>query len=853
MTEQSKKPNLPGIGEGYSLLPLRDVVVFPSIVITLYVGRPFSIKSLEHAAKNANEILLVSQKNSDIEVPKMDDIYDMGCMATILDSRPLSDGTYKVLVEGKARARIENIEFLKDQVLFATARVVASEESVSGTQASALRRSLLTNFENYIKGHRKLTPEVAAQTSSIESLGRLTDVIVSHIPLPVSDHQEFLSETNVETRVRMLLKRIGQEQEISKLEKKIHGQVKKQIEKSHREFYLNEQAKAIQKELGDDNKSDLDELKKKIEMAGMTKRAKEKCLQEVRKLTMMPPMSAEASVVRSYLDTLLSYPWSKRTKTHTNLEKAHKQLDRDHYGLEKVKERILEYLAVQRRANNPRAPILCFVGPPGVGKTSLGRSIATATGRKFVRMSLGGVRDEAEIRGHRRTYVGSMAGKIMQGMARAEAKNPVFLLDEIDKMGMDFRGDPAAALLEVLDPEQNKNFSDHYVEVGFDLSEVFFISTSNSLNIPPALADRLEIIPISGYTENEKLEIARRHLIPKQLEENGLGTAELEFDDSSLLTAIRHYTREAGVRDLERSISKICRKAVVEIDSVKPDAQKAAETDCPASVAEQKGDVAKPKAVSGKIASRRKPAGKKILVSEEKAGSLLGVRQYKFGRASEDDKIGQVTGLAWTNVGGELLTIEVAKFKGSGKIHRTGKLGDVMKESIEAAVSVVRSRAKLLGISETFHKNDDIHVHLPEGGIPKDGPSAGIGIVTALVSVLTGIAARSDTAMTGEITLRGEILQIGGLKEKLLAAHRGGIKRVILPEENRKDMEEIPQEIKDSLEFHWVRWIDEVLNIALQKIPQPKRKAKEESPKDEPIKQSLGKQEEDLRDESVTH
>ncbi len=878
MTDQPEQqpPSLPGFGRERALLPLRDVAVFPHLVITLYVGRPFSIKSLEYASKHGSEIVLVAQRNPEVETPKGEEVYDVGCLSTVIDSRPLNDGTHKVLVEGKRRVHIREVQYLEDQTLVCRAEDIEVFNKISDTpQEIALRRSLVTAFENFVRGQRKLSQELVAQAASVQELDRLVDTVVSHLPLSVADHQEFLEMSDVAARAEKLLARISQEQEISKIEKKIYGQVKKQIEKSHREFYLNEQVKAIQKELGDDPRNELDELKSRAENAGMSKRAKEKCLQELKKLSLMPMMSAEATVVRNYVDTLLSFPWKKRAKTNPDLVKAERQLASDHHGLEKVKERILEYLAVQRRAKRAKSPVLCFVGPPGVGKTSLGRSIAKATERDFVRISLGGVRDEAEIRGHRRTYIGSMPGKVMQGLVRAGTKNPVFLFDEIDKMGMDFRGDPAAALLEVLDHEQNHNFSDHYAEVGFDLSEVLFITTSNTLNIPPALADRLEVIPLSGYTENEKMEIARRHLIPKQLEQNGLEEGDLEIANDALLTAIRYYTREAGVRELERAISKICRKIVIDIERKAPKGRKA-----PA-----KGKKAKAKAKAGKPeaaeaaapgdgtapgADAPKPGEaeakpeeaapektkvsprKKVVIGVKRAEKLLGVRQHKFGRANQEDKVGQVTGLAWTNVGGDLLSIEVAKFKGSGKIVRTGKLGEVMRESITAAVSVMRSRAKGLGIAESFHRNEDIHVHLPEGAIPKDGPSAGIGIVTALVSVFTGIPVRADTAMTGEITLRGEVLQVGGLKEKLLAAHRGGISRVILPEENRKDMEEVPEEIQKGLEFFWVRWIDEVLNIALTEIPSPKRGTKRRSKSAKPPVPPKDKGKEPFQ-EPVTH
>ena len=879
-SEPPGSPSLPGIKEEFGLLPLRDVVVFPHVVITLYVGRPFSIKSLQYAQKHDNRILLVAQRNSDVEVPMIEDIYRIGCLSTILDARPLEDGTYKLLVEGRSRAQVENVEFRRGAALLCRAEPIDVVEVDSKATETALCRKLLSQFEAYAKSQNKIPGDLAGQLANIEELGRLTDSIASHLPLTVASHQEFLECADVGKRAGMLLERIGQEQEISKIEKKIHGQVKKQIEKSHREFYLNEQVKAIQKELGDDTKNEIDEFKARIEKSGMPEKTREKCDQEVKKLSMMPMMSAEATVVRTYLDMLLSLPWQKQSRPNADLRKAQRRLDHDHYGLEKVKERILEYLAVQRRAKNPKSPVLCFVGPPGVGKTSLGRSIAKATGRRFVRVSLGGVRDEAEIRGHRRTYIGSLPGKIMQGMARVGTRNPVFLFDEIDKMGIDFRGDPAAALLEVLDPEQNHNFADHYIEVGFDLSDALFITTSNTLNIPPALADRLEILMLSGYTESEKMEIARRHLIPKQLKQNGLNADDLEISNPALLSAVRYHTREAGVRELERSVSKICRKVVMHLETEndrknresgeerKPAGKEEAEdgqTEADAHFVEPEEDddlyddavldQLEEDAPSLPAALAKLPADRRVVIGEKEAESLLGVRKYKFGIANEDDKVGQVTGLAWTQLGGELLSIEVSKFKGTGKIVRTGKLGDVMKESIEAAVSVVRSRAKVLGVPETFYRNTDLHVHLPEGAIPKDGPSAGIGIVTALVSVLTGIPARADTAMTGEITLRGEVLQIGGLKSKLLAGHRGGIKRVILPQDNKKDMEEIPEEIKEGLEFHWVRWIDEVLNIALREIPQQKRSAPRRTGKKRAIAPPPKQQAEDDpgRDEPLTH
>jgi ATP-dependent Lon protease len=706
---------------------------------------------------------------------------------------------------------------------------VAIEEEPAAKDGDELRRTLLDKFAAFAKNGKKISSEALAAITAIEELDRLSDAIAAHLTGPISERQKLLETASPSARARLLAKRLSRELEIVKVERKVRGRVKDQIERSHREYYLNEQMKAIQKELGEDAGADIEDLKRRVREAGMSEQARRKCEQELKKLGMMSSMSAEASVIRTFVETLLGLPWKKRAKVNRDLQAAQKILDEDHYGLEKVKERILEYLAIQQRVQNAKAPILCLVGPPGVGKTSLGRSIARATNRAFARVALGGVRDEAEIRGHRRTYVGALPGKIMQGMARAGVKNPLFMLDEIDKLGMDFRGDPSSALLEVLDPEQNSAFADHYIEVDYDLSEVMFITTANTLHIPPALADRLEIIRLSGYTEDEKIRIAERHLLPKQFRENGIGEGEAVFRPRALRDIIRYYTREAGVRSLERCISKVCRKLVFgAVIKQKNAAEKpAVAPDKPAEAVVEKsplpakgGDKQAPT-----LAADAKPlvgdGGRALVVDGSSLKKHLGVRQFKFGAAAEEEKIGQVTGLAWTEVGGELLRIEAVKLPGRGKIIRTGKLGEVMRESVEAAMSVVRARSRALGIAENFQKTCDIHVHLPEGAIPKDGPSAGIGVAAAIASVLTGIAVRPDVAMTGEITLGGEVLPIGGLKEKLLAAHRGGIRRVILPEENRRHLEEVPANVRGKFAFHFVRWIDEVFDLALVRPPRP--------------------------------
>ncbi len=765
------------------VLPLRDVVVYPHMVIPLFVGRDKSIKALEAAMENDKQILLVAQKSAADDDPGADDLYRIGTVSTILQLLKLPDGTVKVLVEGNHRARI--VSFLGDEAYF-TAQVKTYEEApLDEREAEVLVRSLTNQFDQYVKLNKKIPPEILTSLSSIEDPGRLVDTIAAHMSLKIEEKQQILELTDLRERLEHLMALMESEIDLLQVEKRIRGRVKRQMEKSQREYYLNEQMKAIQKELGDleDVPNEIEELEKKIESAGLSKEAKAKAKAELGKLKMMSPMSAEATVVRNYLDWLLSVPWKKRSKVRHDLARAEQVLEEDHYGLEKVKERILEYLAVQQRMKKMKGPILCLVGPPGVGKTSVGKSIARATNRKFVRMALGGVRDEAEIRGHRRTYIGSMPGKIIQNLAKVGTRNPLFLLDEIDKMAMDFRGDPASALLEVLDPEQNHTFNDHYLEVDFDLSEVMFVATSNTMNIPGPLLDRMEVIRLSGYTEDEKVAIAERYLVPKQMKNNGLKDDEIEIREEAVRDIIRYYTREAGVRNLEREIAKICRKVVKEV-----------------LLGEQEG---------------------KVVVDSENLEKYLGVRRFRFGLAEEKDQVGQVTGLAWTEVGGELLTIETAVMPGKGKYTVTGQLGDVMKESIQAALTVVRSRANVLGIKpETFEKTD-IHVHVPEGAIPKDGPSAGIGMATALVSALTEIPVRADVAMTGEITLRGEVLPIGGLKEKLLAAHRGGIKTVLIPEENTRDLAEIPDNIKERLDIRPVKWFDQVLEVALTRAPEP--------------------------------
>jgi ATP-dependent Lon protease len=764
------------------LLPLRDVVVFPHMVIPLFVGRPKSIKALEAAMEQGKSIMLAAQKAAAKDEPSADDIYEIGCVANILQMLKLPDGTVKVLVEGAQRARIHNITEL-DTHFVADLTPVESEPG-DESEVEAMRRAIVQQFDQYVKLNKKIPPEILTSLAGIDDAGRLADTIAAHLPLKLEQKQVILEIFNVAKRHEHLLGQLEGELDILQVEKRIRGRVKRQMEKSQREYYLNEQVKAIQKELGEGEEgADLEELEKKIIAAKMPKEARDKAQSELKKLKLMSPMSAEATVVRNYIDTLVALPWKKKSKVNNDLTNAEKVLEGDHYGLDKVKERILEYLAVQQRVDKVKAPILCLVGPPGVGKTSLGQSIAHATNRKFVRMALGGVRDEAEIRGHRRTYIGSMPGKILQSLSKAGVRNPLFLLDEVDKLGMDFRGDPSSALLEVLDPEQNHTFSDHYVEVDFDLSDVMFVATSNSLNIPPALLDRMEVIRLSGYTEDEKTNIALRYLLPKQITNNGLKEEEINVSESAIRDIIRYYTREAGVRSLEREISKIARKVV-------------------------------------KILLLKKQE-RKITVTSKNIDKFLGVRRYDFGMAEKENQVGQVVGLAWTEVGGDLLTIEAMTMPGKGDIIRTGTLGDVMKESIEAARTVVRSRAKRLGIKSELFSKSDIHIHVPEGATPKDGPSAGVAMTTALVSVLTGIPVRADVAMTGEITLRGEVLPIGGLKEKLLAAHRGDIKTVLIPEQNVKDLAEIPDNVKNKLEIIPVRWIDKVLEIALERHPVP--------------------------------
>ena len=776
LTEQTTLP----------LLPLRDVVVFPHMVIPLFVGRPKSIKALEAAMEQGKSIMLAAQKAAAKDEPSAADIYEIGCVANILQMLKLPDGTVKVLVEGSQRARIDTIT---DGATHFVAELTPVDSEVGDdSEVEAMRRAIVQQFDQYVKLNKKIPPEILASLAGIDDAGRLADTVAAHLPLKLEQKQVILEIFNVAKRLEHLLGQLEGELDILQVEKRIRGRVKRQMEKSQREYYLNEQVKAIQKELGEGEEgADIEELEKKVIAAKMPKEAMEKAQAEIRKLKLMSPMSAEATVVRNYIDTLVSLPWKKKSKVTIDLQNAEAVLEQDHYGLDKIKERILEYLAVQQRVDKLKAPILCFVGPPGVGKTSLGQSIARATNRKFVRMALGGVRDEAEIRGHRRTYIGSMPGKVLQSLAKVGVRNPLFLLDEIDKMGADFRGDPSSALLEVLDPEQNHTFSDHYLEVDFDLSDVMFVATSNSFNIPPALLDRMEVIRLSGYTEDEKTSIAQRYLMPKQLKNNGLREEEIKVEESAIRDIIRYYTREAGVRSLEREVSKICRKVVKMLLLKKG-----------TSVAE-----------------------KRVIVNAKNLDKFLGVRRYDFGVAEKENQIGQVVGLAWTEVGGDLLTIEAVNVPGKGGIIRTGTLGDVMKESIEAARTVVRSRAQRFGIKNEVFEKTDIHIHVPEGATPKDGPSAGIGMTTALVSAFTGIPVRADVAMTGEITLRGEVLPIGGLKEKLLAAHRGGIKTVLIPEQNVKDLAEIPDNVKNKLEIVPVRWIEKVLEIALERQPEP--------------------------------
>ena len=764
----------------FPLIPLRDVVVFPHMVIPLFVGRAKSNKALEVAMEAGKQVMLVAQKTAAKDDPDASDLYEVGSVANILQMLKLPDGTVKVLVEGVNRARLNGV--VDEETYLTCETLELASQAGDASKLEGMRRALVTQFEQYVKVNKKIPPEVLSSLAGIDEAGRLADTVAAHLPLKIEQKQEILELSDVKARLEHLLALLESELDILQVERRIRGRVKRQMEKSQREYYLNEQVKAIQKELGDsEDGADLEELEKKIKSARLPKEAKNKANAEFKKLKLMSPMSAEASVVRNYIETLVGLPWRKKSKVSSDLKAAEKILNEDHYGLDKVKERIIEYLAVQQRVDKLKAPILCLVGPPGVGKTSLGQSIAKATNRNFTRMSLGGVRDESEIRGHRRTYIGSMPGKILQNMSKVKVRNPLFLLDEVDKMGTDFRGDPSSALLEVLDPEQNDKFGDHYIEVDYDLSDVMFVATANSMNIPGPLLDRMEVIRLAGYTEDEKVNIALRYLLPKQLKNNGVEPREMSVSEGAIRDIVRYYTREAGVRSLEREISKICRKVVTDISVNK--------------------------------------ITKKINVSSKNIDKYLGVRKFSFGLAEKNNQVGQVTGLAWTEVGGELLTIESVILKGKGNIQRTGSLGDVMKESVEAARSVVRSRSHVLGIEDDLFEKHDIHVHVPEGATPKDGPSAGIAMTTALVSSITKIPVRCDVAMTGEITLRGEVLAIGGLKEKLLAAHRGGIKTVLIPQENVKDLADIPDNIKGKLNVHPVKWIDEVLDMALERAP----------------------------------
>ena len=790
----SGHPILPPDPITLPLLPLRDVVVFPHMVIPLFVGRPKSIKALEAAMEAGRQIMLVAQKAAGKDEPKPDDMFETGCVSSILQMLKLPDGTVKVLVEGMQRATTQSIDDSGEHFTAVVTPVPVPDQG--SPEIEALRRAVTQQFDQYVKLNKKIPPEILTSIAGIDDAGRLADTIAAHLPLKLENKQLVLDMVPVDKRLEKLLELLEHEVDILQVEKRIRGRVKRQMEKSQREYYLNEQVKAIQKELGEGEEgADLEELEKKIAAARMSKEARKKADAELKKLKLMSPMSAEATVVRNFIDTLVNLPWAKKSKVKHDLPLAEEVLDEDHFGLDKVKERILEYLAVQQRVDKVKAPILCLVGPPGVGKTSLGQSVARATGRKFVRMALGGVRDEAEIRGHRRTYIGSMPGKVLQSLTKVGVRNPLFLLDEIDKLGMDFRGDPSSALLEVLDPEQNHTFSDHYVEVDFDLSDVMFIATSNSMNIPPALLDRMEVIRLSGYTEDEKVSIAQRYLLPKQRENNGVKDSEMEVTEDAIRAVIRYYTREAGVRSLEREVSKICRKVV-------------------------KGVALKQYA-------------DKVVVTDENLNDFLGVRKYSYGEAEKDNQVGQVNGLAWTEVGGDLLTIEAAVMNGKGAITRTGSLGDVMKESVEAARTVVRSRAARLGIKDELFEKRDIHIHVPDGATPKDGPSAGAAMATAFVSALTGIPVRADVAMTGEITLRGEVTEIGGLKEKLLAAHRGGIRTVLIPQDNAKDLQDIPENVKSQLEIIPVKWFDRVLEVALERLPEPlpDEEIKAEAPK----------------------
>ena len=777
---------LPSAPVELPLLPLRDVVVFPHMVIPLFVGRPKSIKALELAMEADRRIMLVAQKAAAKDEPSASDMFDMGCVSTILQMLKLPDGTVKVLVEGQQRAQVQGIADEETHFVASVLPVaeVSGDDDGKPSEIEALRRAVMQQFDQYVKLNKKIPPEILTSIASIDDPGRLADTIAAHLPLKLENKQAVLDLALVKERLENLFEQIDREVDILNVDKRIRGRVKRQMEKSQRDFYLNEQVKAIQKELGEGEEgADVEEIEKKIKAARMPAEARKKAEAELKKLKLMSPMSAEASVVRNYIDVLTGLPWSKKTKIKHDLLNAELVLNEDHYGLEKVKDRIMEYLAVQQRVDKVKAPILCLVGPPGVGKTSLGQSIAKATGRKYVRMALGGMRDEAEIRGHRRTYIGAMPGKVLQSLNKVGTRNPLFLLDEIDKLGTDFRGDPSSALLEVLDPEQNHTFADHYVEVDFDLSDVMFVATSNSMNIPPALLDRMEVIRLSGYTEDEKTSIAMKYLLPKQMGNNGVKDAELQVTEAAVRDIVRYYTREAGVRSLERELSKICRKVVKGLQLKKLEPQ--------------------------------------VVVTAENLADYLGVRKYSYGRAEQQNQVGQVVGLAWTEVGGDLLTIETATMPGKGNITRTGSLGDVMKESVEAARTVVRSRARVLGIKDEAFEKRDIHIHVPDGATPKDGPSAGIAMATALVSALTGIPVRADVAMTGEITLRGEVTAIGGLKEKLLAALRGGIRTVMIPEENVKDLQEIPDNVKSGLEIVPVKWIDKVLDVALESKPVP--------------------------------
>ena len=785
MTEEHSEQKLemvPGSSATLPVLPLRDVVVFPHMVIPLFVGRKKSIKALESAMEAGKQIMLASQKSASEDDPAPDLINTVGTVANILQLLKLPDGTVKVLVEGEHRATVER--YTETEEYFLADVVLLASEAADETEIEAMTRSVLNTFDQYVKLNMKIPPEILTSLAGIDDPGRLADTIAAHLSLKLDEKQQVLEITNIGNRLERILSVMESEIDLLQVEKRIRGRVKRQMEKSQREYYLNEQMKAIQKELGEleESVNEADELAQKIAKAGMPKDVREKADTELNKLKMMSPMSAEATVVRNYIDWLINVPWKKRSRIQKDLAKAEKVLEQDHYGLEKVKERIVEYLAVQQRVAKLKGPILCLVGPPGVGKTSLGQSVARATGRKFIRMSLGGVRDEAEIRGHRRTYIGSLPGKIVQNMAKAKVRNPLFMLDEVDKMSMDFRGDPSSALLEVLDPEQNHAFNDHYLEVDYDLSDVMFITTANTLNIPAPLLDRMEVIRLSGYTEDEKVNIATRYLVPKQRKNNGLKVEEISVSESAVRDVVRYYTREAGVRNLEREISKIFRKVAKQL------------------VLGKRGD-------------------KKVMISPRNADKYLGVRRYRYGMAEEHNEVGQVKGLAWTEVGGELLTIEATILAGKGKLMITGKLGDVMQESIQAAMSVVRSRSATLGLASDFYQKHDFHVHVPEGATPKDGPSAGVGMCTAMVSALTGIPVRCDLAMTGEITLRGEILPIGGLKEKLLAAHRGRMKTVLIPEENEKELVDIPKKVKDDLEIRAVRWIDQIFETALERMP----------------------------------